>query len=333
MLGRVASGRLPLLFFVLFAAGCGSDTPSTAPSPTSTPQDLAKAYLTKVLDTMEGNSVYRNRIDWPSFRQAVTALAPNPQTIPDTYPAIQKALDLLDDLHARFVKPDGSYIWNPDVLGRCTIYPAPTPSVPADIGYVRVDSYLGDSATQGTEFATGIQRTIGAADSRGVKGWIVDLRGNNGGNMWPMIAGVGPVLGEGRVGAFLDRDAIMQSYWSYENGVSTNVGPIVRVPEPYTLTKPSAPVAVLTDCTVASSGEAVVIAFRGRPNTRSFGSATFGASTAPRVFNMSDGGQLILACLFMADRELTRYGGSVVPDEVVEDPTQTAERAISWLRR
>ena len=35
-------------------------------------------------------------------------------------------------------------------------------------------------------------------------GWIVDLRGNGGGNMWPMLAGIGPILGEGIAGYFID---------------------------------------------------------------------------------------------------------------------------------
>ena len=37
--------------------------------------------------------------------------------------------------------------------------------------------------------------------------WIVDLRGNYGGNIWPMIAGVGPVLGEGIIGWIVYNDS------------------------------------------------------------------------------------------------------------------------------
>ena len=35
-----------------------------------------------------------------------------------------------------------------------------------------------------------------------------DLRGNIGGNMWPMIAGVGPILGDGIIGwiVYYDRE-------------------------------------------------------------------------------------------------------------------------------
>jgi hypothetical protein len=33
----------------------------------------------------------------------------------------------------------------------------------------------------------------------------------------------------------------------------------------------------------------------------------------------------------MADRNLNRYGDAVVPDEVINSPSQAALRAIEWL--
>jgi C-terminal processing protease CtpA/Prc len=34
-------------------------------------------------------------------------------------------------------------------------------------------------------------------DQGNLAGWIVDLRNNGGGNMWPMLTGIGSILGEG----------------------------------------------------------------------------------------------------------------------------------------
>ena len=36
-----------------------------------------------------------------------------------------------------------------------------------------------------------------------MKGWIVDLRGNFGGNMWPMLLSVEPLIGNGTLGYFV----------------------------------------------------------------------------------------------------------------------------------
>ena len=105
-----------------------------------------------------------------------------------------------------------------------------------------------------------------------------------------------------------------------------------RVDAPYRLRRDRPRVAVLTDNGIASSGEATVIAFRRRPDTRSFGTPTCGLSTANRAFTMSDGASLNLTVSVMADRTRTKYGDSIPPDEIVTDPAQAVQRAIVWLQ-
>jgi carboxyl-terminal processing protease len=176
---------IALAAFVL--AGCGSGSSPTAPPPSpNSSTGIAAAYLSGVLDTMQANSINRYRIDWASFRQTVT------------HPAISTALGLLDDHHSLFVRPDGSHISNPNRLP-CSDPDVATPSVPPEIGYVRVGSFSGSGLTP-VEFAVDVQRRIAAADKAGLSGWIVDLRGNGGGSMWPMVAGLGPILGRRDVG-------------------------------------------------------------------------------------------------------------------------------------
>ncbi len=316
---------------VLLLSACGGTTPPTAPTtPPGTISTAARTYLDSLLDIMQANSINRKTIDWTAFRQAVSEQAGNAQTIADLAPAIRTALGLLNDRHSSFQKADGTYISNPKSAG-CTDIAAPQPQVPADIGYVRIGGFSGNAAAS-QQFASSIQEAIKAADSAALAGWLVDLRDNGGGNMWPMIAGVGPVLGEGTVGFFFDPDD-QKSTWEYRNGGSLLDGnPLVTVPGSYTLRRPNPKVAVLTNHRIASSGEATVIAFRGRPDTRSFGAATCGLSTSNRGFPLSDGAMLILTTATMADRTGTKYGVPVPPDEAIADPVQTVERAIEWLR-
>jgi len=208
------------------------------------------------------------------------------------------------------------------------------PAVPslgpqAGVGYVRIGSFSGPDEVG---FATSIENQIRAADAPELVGWIVDLRGNTGGNMWPMIAGVGSILGEGTAGAFVDPDGSV-SLWGYRDGASFVDGtPLVQVPNAYRLYQAAPRVAVLTDCAVASSGEAVAIAFRGRPNTRSFGAATRGLSTSNEGYRLSDGATLLLTVSTMADRNLTLFGLFVVPDEPTPTANETEQRALTWLR-
>ena len=88
---------------------------------------------------------------------------------------------------------------------------------------------------------------------------------------------------------------------------------------------------MLTDGAIGSSGEAAVIAFVKRPETRSFGRATCGLSTANQGFPLSDGSTLVLTTAVMADREQSPFGGPVAPDEVVA-ASDVFDRAVDWLR-
>lgn len=309
----------------LACGGCDTGAPS-APDGMSL---VARNYIETVVGTMQANSINRFGIDWGSFRSQVLSATPTAQTISDTYPAITEALRLLGDGHSSFLTATGSVLFVP--TRSCGGTGVGVATIPATIGYVRVASF-GGSTAQALAFADGIQATIKAADHDSIVGWIVDLRGNGGGNMWPMIAGIGPILGEGLAGYFISPTGFETS-WEYKSGASWNGNSRIQsVTTAYTLRKPAPKVAVLSDNGVASSGEATLIAFLQRPKTRFFGTATCGLSTANQGFPFSDGSLLNLTVAVMADRTKRKYGDRITPDDVITDPTEMVWRAIAWLR-
>ena len=293
--------------------------------------EAARAHLEAVLDVMETNSINRKTIDWSAFRSTVRAAAPDPQQLQDTFDAIHLALVLLGDHHSSYIAPPNYGVTIRDSTITCTASVAAQPDVPSDVGYVRVTAFSG-SPTGATAYATTLHSRIRARDTADdVAGWIVDLRGNSGGNMWPMIAGIGPILGEGTVGWFINPDQV-ETRWEYRGGLSIVAGTTVTaVTSPYTLKNVDPKVAVLTDGRVASSGEAVAIAFRGRSNTRFFGTPTCGMSTANTGFQIDDA-QLILTVAHLADRNKVTYGDSLPPDEVITDDAALIQEAVAWIR-
>jgi len=308
---------------LLCACGAEQTSPEGEVSP-------AIAHLTELVDTLQANALNRRKIDWASFRSAVFAKAAGAYEVEEAYPAIEEALRRLGDRgHSSYRSADGNVVLKAS-SGSCMPGDTTRPELPASIGYVRVRPFLGTGAPA-LEYANGIQQAIREADRPDLVGWIVDLRGNHGGNMWPMLAGIGPVLGEGVVGWFVDPDETYTP-WSYEDGrarAGTTV--IQQVSSPYRLERPNPRVAVLYDGRVASSGEAIAIAFRGRPNTRSFGTPTCGYSTGNRGFRLTNGAMLTLTTVTMADRHLTVYGDTVWPDEVIPDAAAAIEAAVEWL--
>ena len=288
----------------------------------------AQTYLDELVSLMKNNSINRKTIDWTVFKARVDAQAQGAQTIADTYPAIQLGLTLLGDNHSMYYASTGKAIYGNTTV-TCKDDNTITGTIHRGIGYVKVSSFEG-GGSDAIKFAQSIQDAIKAADSDSLKGWIVDLRGNLGGNMWPMVAGVGPLLGEGVCGYFLDPDG-NASAWSYQKGSALlNQAEIIKVESAYTVRKANYKVAVLTDRATASSGEAVAVSFKGRPNTRSFGKATCGVSTANVTNRLSDGAILNLTQSTMANRSKQAYGSSIQVDEVVAADRVVAE-ATSWL--
>lgn len=318
---------------LLWATACGGDAVTEPPKAPPQPTEIsaaARAYLDEVIGVMQNNSMHRLTIDWTAFRTGVFAAAGAAQSVSRAVPGISTALGLLGDGHSSYRAADGTslFVSNRTCRASGALLPG---NIPVTIGYVKVGAF-GGTAAEAAAFANQIQNTIRDADRDDVIGWIVDLRGNGGGNMWPMIAGLGPVLGEGLLGWFIDPVGAEVS-WEYRDGASwSGTAAVQRVAAPYTLKKPNPKVAVLVDNGVASSGEATFIAFRKRANTRSFGVATCGLSTANRGFVLSDGALLNLTVSVMADRAKTKYGDQVQPDETIEGQSPVGDRAITWLQ-
>jgi hypothetical protein len=73
----------------------------------------ADAHVSEVIAVLQREWLYRDRIDWKTFRRRVLEEARTAQTIPDTYGAIRLALSLLGDKHSSYVPVTGDTIFNP----------------------------------------------------------------------------------------------------------------------------------------------------------------------------------------------------------------------------
>lgn len=187
------------------------------------------------------------------------------------------------------------------------------------------------------DYADQVFGLVAAASERAC-GYVVDLRGNVGGNVWPMKAGLSALLGE----AWLNTDG----YSRFENGAFLiNEGEhrdraAARVSDWRPLPRlADIPVAVLIDDGVASSGEGIALAFTGRVNTRFFGQRTAGVASSNEGFLLSDGVNLVVTTDMMRDRDGRTWPEGRTPDVPVPagegSPTDAddavVEVAKAWL--
>lgn len=303
----------------------------------------ALSYLEAALDTLKRHHIAGPEHDWEELHLVALEQTEGAQAPAETYEAIRFALQDLNERHGYLrpppPKPDSTSSDSTSSAASSNRQssqaappveqPQPALQVRDGIAKLTVPPLWDPKGQRGSAYARSAQRLIEEADAAGACGWLVDLRGNGGGNMWPMIAGLGPLLGEGNVGAFVGRSGTT-GLWKYEAGKAKLDETVhVEVADPYEVHSTKPAVAVLTGAGTGSSGEAVAIAFQGRGNTRSFGQPTGGASTVPGYFELSDGAWLVFSTERMADRVGNAYGGAVAPDQVTEQPV---EAAISWLR-
>ncbi len=346
-------GRVLSVLISAAAVACASDaiaprveTPgqSTTGLPPGVQQpNLALAYLTAVLDTIQSQSIRKYEIDWPAFRTDILSRVRGTyKTPPDVYPLIRTAVLNIGDHHSQFIAP-------PTAAGS-SLVPLPhdpyATAVSDKISYVTVPAVSGTGAVADA-YAAQLHAAVERVDGDKTCGWIVDLRENVGGNMWPMLLGIAPLFGESdTLGYFVTPDSIRTS-WFYRNGSvgimsSRGRSTIARLTgSPHTMKRPDLPVAVLQNGLTASSGEAILVAFLGRPNVRTFGLPSTGVPTANVGFPFSDGAILNLTTSADVDRSRHVYRESIPPQELVDQPASvpptttdmTVVAAQEWLMR
>ena len=284
----------------------------------------ARAYLATALDSIRAVTLRGDTISWPAIRDSAFQIANGAQRPIDTYAAIDWALRRAN---------------------KHSFLQVPTPGATSVVvhgrfGYLHVPQRGGAAVP----LADSLHSAIGRMREQGVCGWVVDVRANGGGNMWPMLAGVGPLLGDTIVGSFGTGPSAQR--WYYKAGSSGIVRADGTLEAASRVTVPVVemlsvlqPVAVLMDSGTGSSGEAVAVAFRGRPATRSFGTPTAGFATVNRGLRLSDGANMVVTVGYYADRAGTVYGDRLTPDVRVRLPVgwpsptdAVASAAIQWLQ-
>lgn len=199
------------------------------------------------------------------------------------------------------------------------------------IAYINIPTFISSDEKLMQQYAETLQKLIASFDTKDTKGYIIDLSENGGGNSLPMIAGVGPLVGNGINSYSFSGNGSVKAR-IYKNGsVGWDTSFSFHKPDPYQLKHTGRPIAVIYSNKTGSSGEVTAMAFIGLPNTKSFGQPTSGATTRIDNFEMSDGAYLNLASGIAADRNKNKYPGSIAPDKETPDAASAISEAEKWI--
>ena len=135
-----------------------------------------------------------------------------------------------------------------------------------------------------------------------IKGWIVDLRINIGGNSNPMLAGLYHLLGNGTTNLTLDAQKNAKTLSYLEEGILYQNHKIMAQVQATKSPTPKIPVAVVTGLMTTSAGEVVSLGFRGRKNTIFIGEPSSGSTTFNDLFELPYNTKAAITLSYGADR-------------------------------
>jgi C-terminal processing protease CtpA/Prc len=283
--------KTPILFlFALLLVACG------------TPEEQ---YVKKAVRLMDRHGLFATGEPWKAAK--AEALAAKPATMEEAHAVVCKALEVAGGKH--------SFIMPADMVTVNVTSEWEMPSVELRDGIAVI--YLPPFSGNDDEGRRYVQTVLDALPDT-LSGAVIDLRGNSGGNMYPMIAAVH---------RFLPDDLLR--FRNRKNSIPVDNDYILNVVGIARQAMIDCPVAILTNELTASSGEATLLCFRGLQNMRVFGTPTAGYASSNVPYPMPDGSQLVLT----VGSDVTRTGEEfcddpIVPDSLTESPM---EEAIAWL--
>lgn len=306
---------------ILLLVSIGSRDPAVA-QPVTANDELSDAI--KNLKALHMNS---GKADWAGLEERARQMIAGKDQASDAYPAIYSIIVALGEKHTQLLPADSAKAMQTGTrIGRSDPPPALLPEgymLEGQVALLKLPRELGNAA-QGFRYTQVAQTFLAKFSASHACRIIIDLRGNTGGSMAPMINGVADLLGAGPYGYFLTPTG-SEAAWTRENSLVESQ--LVAKPQSADV------VAVLLDRQTASAGEFTAVAFEGRPKSRTFGEPTFGDVSTNIPHRLPDGALLAISTGWSADRLHRPYKTPIVPDEATESGQATIDRAIDWLSR
>lgn len=307
---------------------------------------------------IKSNSVLRNTVDWniidDTFRQKIKKA----QSLNDTMKCFVSVLENLNDVHSQIYLNNKYFGHYPTFDDTTLAWLKPlndkangltnqiqTEFLPNNIAYIRVPGFQVFDKIQINNYAQSLNDSVSKYADKKAKGFILDLRLNGGGNIYPMLSGLSLLLGNDTIGFETDVKGNVTRVWEIQNGNFT-IGGYQTTEIKSNLKSASKlntiPVVVLLGPVTKSSGSMTAIAFKKRKNTIFIGEPTAdGYTTSNGYFQFAPNLTLNFATNFVADRKMTIYKSVVNPDITIYHgdnfeilmKDDKIKSALSWLTK
>ena len=277
-------------------------------------QRTPAGYVRHCIRLLDRDGLYADSPEWKLKKEEVLSKAKTITTMEEAHSCVNEAGHVAGGKH--------TFLWAP--VKDTASYQEHAPEVSlldGDILHLVLPGHTGVKVSDSLYIHTVFDWLQEHLDAQGV---IVDLRENTGGNMYPMITAVSPLLPDGDILKFKSRKRttpIPLDYVTRSYGLNAeNIG---KFPT-------STPIAVLTSSHTGSSGEATLLCFRGLDNVKTFGGPSAGYASGNVTHKLADGYQFAIT----RSCDVARTGEVFCDDPIDPDvPTDTPlEDAIRWIQ-
>jgi len=295
--------------------------------------NIAATIVKEAFQIVQAHALFKSQVDWHKQKDMLAGNINSSQlSIDNAHSIIKELLIEIGDGHSHLVTDNELSTQN----DAATQYPESymVHKNQKKYGYIQVPAFQATKHYSELDFVSDLSDRLQMMDSESLSGWVVDLQKNHGGNMWPMLAGLAPLLNVEVAGFFRDADGndtpwtIGQSHVGIADTVVLNLE--TSIPSVH---QSDLPIAILTSNSTCSSGEAIVVAFRGAVRSRQFGQPTFGLSTANEGFRLSDGSMVWLTTSTFVDTPSREYGSRIFPEEKAypNENKSAMDLAVDWM--
>lgn len=274
-------------------------------------------FTERLIKTFKSKSINKEKVDWENFEKLVLQKS---KISRDS--AIILALTLNDNPHTYYLKKNKPLFGNFKAKQNDTCYIGKEfdETKIENIGYIKINTFFNSLDGHGdkvAKYVNNILQQIETNDKKKLSAWIIDLRGNRGGDMWPMLISLTPFFNKNVLGYFQIGDS--KSKWLkikdeiYLDNYCQNDR--ISIPKVnYRLKNSGLRVAILMDRETTSSGEGVAIALKSLSNVKFFGTQTYGFATSNEPIKMSSNEYLIITTGTMVDFSGKDYPQGIIPD-------------------
>ncbi|MET3979954.1 carboxyl-terminal processing protease [Mucilaginibacter sp. UYP25] len=330
--------RFALIFILLFALI------NTALSQNFKNQEV-KFLIDTTIIIMKNNAVNAANVDWSVLRESALNKASNLNSPYELGKVMRGLYKSIGDFHGAFFYRDSTFQWHGKDLPvsdsvmkewnkRSGIK---TDILDKDIGYLRIPSMPGGGKDDYDKKGQALNDSLCKILTANIKGIIIDLRINGGGAMHPMIIGVEQLLGNRKVGSFLNKRK--EDWVIKDNSLYIDTSLLTAIKPKCNVEGQSIPVVLLIGPGTGSSGEFLTMAFKGRKNTVFIGTETAGYVTVNSGIAINKFAFMNLSIGYGQDRIGNSYTNAILPDIRLEAPENfnslkndtNVKAAIKWL--